>query len=272
MPSWRARGRRISEPMFFVLSKLLIFLLKPITWVAILLLWSWLARSPKRKKRLGVAALALLLVFSNPFLFNLTVNSWEMETITADQIEEPYDIGILLGGFSAMDIRPAHDRHNFNDRANRFLNTLELYRSGKIERILITGGSGRLVRESPKEADQTKSFLLKLGVPEADILTENESRNTWENAKFTEAYLTEKSLRNERLLLITSAWHMPRALNAFHAAGLTEVTPFSVDFLSEELQPAPANVFLPNARFFFLWELIVKEWVGILAYSIKGYN
>lgn len=256
--------------MFFILSKILLFLLKPITWVAGLLLWSWFAK--KRKRWTVAAALLILLVFSNPFLFNLTVRAWEKKTLTADQIEQPYDIGILLGGFSAVHTLPTHDRYNFNDRANRFTNTLGLYRTGKIKKILITGGSGRLLQNSePKEAPQAKAFLLKIGIPESDIIIEPKSRNTYENAAYTKALLEERGLLDQRLLLITSAWHMRRAIGCFEAVGL-DATPFSVDFLSEVKQASPDKVFLPDARAFYLWELLIKEWVGILAYRIRGYG
>lgn len=256
--------------MFFILSKVLLFLIKPITWVTGLLLYSWFTK--KRKRWSVAAALVLLLVFSNPFLFNMTVRAWEKKTLTADQIETPYDIGILLGGFSAVQTVPAHDRYNFNDRANRFTNALELYKAGKIKKILITGGSGRLLQKGePKEAPQTEAFLLKIGIPASDIIIESKSRNTYENAAFTEQLLEERGMEQQRLLLITSAWHMRRAMGCFEAVGL-EVTPFSVDFLSEKLQAAPDKVFLPNARAFYLWELILKEWVGIVAYRIRGYG
>ena len=255
--------------MFFILSKLLVFLLKPITWLSALLLWSWFAR--RRKRWAVAAALVIQLVFSNPFLFNLTVRSWEKQTITADEIEPPYDIGILLGGYSALRVIPRHDRQNFNDRANRFLNTLELYRSGKIKKILITGGSGRLIQSGPREATETQSFLLKLGIPPEDILVESQSRNTYENAYYTQQLLQERGLQDQRLLLITSAWHMKRAIGCFEKVGL-ETTPFSADFLSEELSAAPEDLFLPDARTFQLWELILKEWVGMLAYKLRGYH
>ena len=256
--------------MFFILSKVLLFMIKPITWVTGLLLYSWLAK--KRKRWSVAAALVLLLVFSNPFLFNMVVRAWEKKTLTADQIEQPYDIGILLGGFTAVRTQPAHDRFNFSDRANRFTNALELYKSGKIKKILITGGKGQLMLGGePREAPHTKAFLLKIGIPESDIIIESQSRNTYENAAYTQQLLKERGLQDQRLLLITSAWHMPRAIRCFEAVEL-EVTPFSVDFLSEELQAVPDKVFLPNARAFYLWELILKEWVGIVAYRIRGYG
>jgi len=255
--------------MFFILSKLLLFLIKPITWVTGLLLYSWFAK--KRKRWSVAAALVLLLLFSNPFLFNMTVRAWEKKTQTADQIEQPYDIGILLGGFTAVRTQPAHDRYNFSDRANRFTNALELYKSGKIKKMLITGGKGQLMLGGePREATHTKAFLLKIGIPESDIIIESQSRNTYENAAYTQQLLEERGLQDQRLLLITSAWHMPRAERCFESVEL-EVTPFSVDFLSEELQAAPDKVFLPNARAFYLWELILKEWVGIVVYRIRGY-
>lgn len=72
--------------MFFLLSKLLVFLLKPITWVAALLFLSWFSARPGRKRRYVMFALALLLLFSNGFIFNTVVSAWEPETLTADKI------------------------------------------------------------------------------------------------------------------------------------------------------------------------------------------
>ncbi len=255
--------------MFFLLSKLLVFLLKPITWVAGLLFFSWFSGKPKRKRRLVMLALALLLLFSNGFLFNLAIQAWERPTLTADKIEAPYPVGILLGGYSNFNVVPGHDRYNLNDRANRFVNVLELYRKGKIRKILLTGGQGSLINQHSAEAESAARFLQELGVPRADIMVEAQSRNTYENARFTQQLIKAQGLQGP-FLLLTSAWHMRRAKGCFEAAGL-EVTPFSVDYLSETWQPSPEQIFLPDARTFYLWELLIKEWVGLLAYKVQGY-
>lgn len=256
--------------MFFILSKLLVFLLKPITWVTGLLFLSWFSAHTKRKRRYVMFALVLLILFSNSFLFNAVISAWEPETLTADKIEAPYAVGILLGGYSNLNIRPAHDRHNLNERANRFVNALELYKKGKVQKLLLTGGQGSITQKNPPEASEAVHFLETLGVPRRDIIVEDQSRNTYENAAFTKALIEEQGLEGP-FLLITSAWHIPRAQACFDQVGL-EVTPFGVDYLTEQWSPSPEQIILPNARTFHRWELILKEWVGILAYKLKGYN
>lgn len=256
--------------MFFILSKVLVFLLKPITWVAGLLFLSWFSAKPKRKRRYVMFALVLLLLFSNGFIFNIVISAWEPETVTAEKIEKPYAVGILLGGYSNLNIRPAHDRHNLNERANRFANALELYKKGKVRKLLLTGGQGSITKRNPPEASEVVEFLETQGVPRGDILVEDQSRNTYENAVFSKALIGEQQLQGP-FLLLTSAWHMPRASACFEQVGL-DVTPFAVDYLTEEWAPSPEQLVLPNARTLYLWELIIKEWVGILAYRVKGYN
>lgn len=255
--------------MFFMLSKLLVYLFRPITWVILLLAYAWLGRREGRKRKAVLTALALLFLLSNQTLFNLAVRAWEPDLLTAGQLTEAYDIGILLGGFSNPYIRPGHDRFNLNDRANRFVNVLELYHSGKIRRIMVSGGSGQLLSDAPLEAIEARDFLLKLGVPAQDILIEPNSRNTYENALFSKKVLDEAA-PGARCLLLTSAWHMHRAYGCFEKQGL-KTTPFPVDYLSEQWRFTPDRLLMPNARTFFLWELIIKEWVGYLAYRVKGY-
>ena len=255
--------------MFFLLSKLLQFLIKPIVWVLILLAYAWLGRRPQWKRRTLLTAIGLLFVLSNQAFFNLVIRAWEPDLLTADQIHEPYDIAILLGGFSNPNIEPGADRHNLNDRANRFVNALELYRTGKIRKLLVTGGNGSLLQDGPLEANETRSFLLALGIPESDIIIEPASRNTYENALFTQRLLKEK-YPNARCLLLTSAWHIRRASACFGKAGLA-TTPFPVDYLSEQWQFTPDKLLVPNARTFALWELVIKEWVGYGAYWVRGY-
>ncbi|MBV6653923.1 MAG: YdcF family protein [Mameliella sp.] len=256
--------------MFFILSKLLVFLVKPITWLTVLLFLSWFSGNPKRKRRYVMLALVVLLVFSNGFLFNAMISTWEPETLTADKIASPYAVGILLGGYSNQNIVPGHDRHNFNSRANRFTNALELYKQGKIKKLLLSGGQGSIIKRNLPEASVMVSYLETMGVPRSDIIVEDKSRNTYENALFSKAILKEKGIDGP-YLMITSAWHMPRSIGCFEAVEL-EVTPYAVDYITQKWAPSPQQIFLPSARTFSLWELIIKEWVGILAYKLKGYN
>ena len=152
--------------MFFILSKVLFFLIQPLNWVLGLMLYSLLAKKAVRKKCSLLLAVVLGFFFTNHFIFNEVVCWWEVETVTMDEISTPYDIGILLGGYSNPHIRPTADRMNFSRSANRFLNAYELYRTGKIRKILLTGGSGSILQNHPSEAVDAREFLLEVGVPD----------------------------------------------------------------------------------------------------------
>jgi len=203
-------------------------------------------------------------------LFNMVIGAWETKTITADAIDTPYDIGILLGGYSNVNTIPGHDRHNVNERGNRLLNTLELYQSGKIKKILLSGGTGSLLQQGQKEADLMFRFLQKMGVPDSVIIVESASRNTYENALFSKA-IVDAHFPGSSCLMITSAWHMPRARPCFDKLKMP-ITPFSVDFLSEQQQHPLDMWLMPDKLGFYKWEILIKEWVGMLAYRLKGYH
>jgi uncharacterized SAM-binding protein YcdF (DUF218 family) len=256
--------------MFFILSKILFIFIQPINWVIGLMLFALLTKKPQRKKRALIWATILFLFFTNRLIFNQFAKAWERKTITTDQIQQPYDIGILLGGYSNSQIRPNHDRFNFSNRGNRFMNAYQLYKTGKVKKLLLTGGSGDILQKNPSEGEEMRKFLLNIGVPESDIIVEGGSRNTWENAVFSKQILDEIH-PNERYLLITSAWHMRRSIGCFEKAGVV-FTPFSVDFLSERDRWAPENCLVPDRIGFYLWEMMIKEWVGCIMYRLKGYN
>ncbi len=255
--------------MFFIVSKILYFLIQPLNWVLGLMLFSLLSKNKKRKYRTLLLAVILGFFFTNKLIFNQVVKLWEVKTITADEIVQPYKIGILLGGYSNSNILPDHDRYNFSSRGNRFFNAYELYMTGKVEKLLLTGGSGALLNDRKSEAPRVYNYLIKMGVPEEDIIVEGESRNTYENAIFTKKILDEKYPRSN-YLLITSATHIRRAAACFDKAGVS-YTPFSVDFLGEKQEWYPSQTILPDSNGFSKWESLIKEWVGYVAYWVKGY-
>lgn len=233
------------------------------------MLYSLIAKNKSRKRKTLVAAVVLGFLFTNKLIFNQVIQLWEVKTITADEIAQPYEIGILLGGFSNSNIVPQHDRMNFSSRGNRFYNAYELYKTGKINRLMISGGSGRMVGKEYSEAPAIKQFLLRIGVPEEDIIIEGDSRNTFENALFSKKILDEK-FPNANCLLLTSAVHMRRSKACFNKVG-QNYTPFSVDFLSEEQEWYPNKTLIPDKNGFDKWESLIKEWVGYAAYWIRGY-
>ena len=254
--------------MFFFLSKFLFFVIKPLNWVLFVLLYGIFTKRATRRKKSLIIALLMVLFFGNHFIFNLVAHWWETPAMDMRRIETPYDIGILLGGYSDLNKRPDEDRQNFSESGNRFFQTYELYKFGKIKKILLTGGNGSILQDLPSEATEMRLFLLKIGVPDSAIIVEPNSRNTYENAVFTKEIL-DNNYPNARCLLITSAWHCPRSEAIFKKAGMP-FDVFPVDYFSENIKLTPDDI-MPDRLGFYHWELLIKEWVGYMVYWAKGY-
>ena len=250
--------------MFFLLSKTIYFLAKPFTWIVGAFLLSVFVK--RHRQRFFWTGLGLLLFFSNPFLSNAVMRAWEVapEPIATLPIHR---VGIVLGGITT-DKEP-RDRVHVTGSSDRVLHAVQLYRQKKIKKILVSGGSGKLLKDQVPEAELLKRLLLLSGIPPRDILTEAESRNTRENALNCAKLLNER-FPDEEHLLITSAYHMRRAEACFQKAGL-EVYPFGVDFRSDSPKYTPDQLLLPSASAIEGWEMVVREWVGMGAYAVAGY-
>lgn len=255
--------------MFFVVSKVLFFLIQPINWILLPLVYVLFGKNGKWKKKCLILSISAGFFFTNHFIFNQFARLWEVDTILMTDIEEPYDIGILLGGYSNFFIEPDTDRHNYNERGARFFHTYELYKKGKFKKFLLTGGSGFLFGTDKSEAVLARELLIRLGVPDRDIIVEPNSKNTFENALFTKMILEEK-YPNSRCLLITAAWHMRRSMGCFDRVNV-EYTPFSVDHMGEQARIAPASLIIPNSETLWRWEILTKEMIGLMAYKARGY-
>lgn len=255
--------------MFFILSKVLFFLIKPSVWILALLVYAIFGKRPARKQNALIAATVLFLFFSNHFIYNLIINGYEPPVVEMNDLDGVYDIGILLGGYSYFFPVQTEDRHTFNHSAGRLTETLELYHTGKIKKILLSGGSGRILTQERSEALEVAELLQRWNVPPKDILIEPDSRNTRENALFSKQFI-EENHPGARCLLITSAWHLPRAAACFRAVDM-EVTPFPVDHRSERIRAHPESWLLPDARGLDHWEKLIKEWIGYGVYWVRGY-
>ncbi|MDQ3111182.1 MAG: YdcF family protein, partial [Bacteroidota bacterium] len=202
--------------MFFFLSKIFAFLLMPLTWFFILLIWSWRTKNEGRKKRLRIAAFVIIILFSNRFVFDRTMHVWEINTI-----QEPaagtYDAIIVLGGMSSYDEQ--FDRIQFARGTDRLLQAIALWKKGVAPKIVFTGGSGSIRNSKIKEGEKIREFLHKAGIPDSVMIYETQSRNTHENALFTKPVLA-KEVPGGRYLLVTSAFHMRRSLACFAKEGI----------------------------------------------------
>jgi uncharacterized SAM-binding protein YcdF (DUF218 family) len=252
--------------MFFLLSKIFIFLLSPLFWVFVLLVFALCTKNQKRKRNCLIIGILLLVLFSNEFLFYEIERKWESPPTKLENLDT-YDYAILLGGFSSFDT--AFTKVKFNELADRFCQTLQLYQQKKVKKILITGGSGSLMHQDETEADKIKVFLRSLNIPESDIIMEMTSRNTHENAVNTAEYI-KKHDPKARCLLVTSAWHMHRALGCFKKTGMNVVA-YSTNFWTEPRKYDFDILVLPKPFVMSRWNSLIKEWVGYLTYKVMGY-
>ncbi|GAB3532350.1 YdcF family protein [Pontibacter brevis] len=239
----------------------------PFIWVLVLLLLAVFLKSVKIRRISLLAALAILLIFSNPFLANEAWRAWEVKAKPVNELEQ-FDVAVILTGVTGYR-EDIPDRIHTHKGADRFLHPLQLYRMGKIDKFLITGGSGHVLANAVPEAEQVEKVLLMAGVPEEAIITEGNSRNTHENAVNT-ARLLEQHPEWQDLLLVTSAFHMRRSAGCFEKAGVS-ATPFSTDFYASERRFTPDEFIIPSIHAFSNWHLLIHEISGYIVYKIMGY-
>lgn len=253
--------------MFFTLSKILGYLTSPLVWVSLFLVASWIVKKKRWKRRLFYAGIVSLLFFSNDFIANEAMRLWEVPPTPYSEINQVYTYGILLTGVTSTDKQP-DDRVYFLRGADRVIHTVDLYKRGIIQSVLVAGGSGRLITNGRKEADDIVKALELMGVPKQHILVENESRNTAESARNVKAMLAEQDTAS--VLLITSAFHMRRSEGCFTKAGIP-VDVFSTDFFTHPRYFTPDVLFVPKIEALNIWQKLIKEWIGVIAYRLAGY-
>lgn len=199
--------------------------------------------------------MVLLLLFSNSYLVGKFFNAYEAEYPPGRK----YDVGIVLGGFSNINKRTGEVA--FGSTADRFLQAISLYQKGVIKKILITSGSANLIDKEVKEADLVQKYLAELKVPDSIILIENQSRNTIENAKFSHDLLKEMD-KNSSILVITSAWHIPRAKLSFDKYFTNRVEYYPTNHIGKTEYDL-SDFIVPSAEAMSSWNILIKEWVGL---------
>lgn len=252
--------------MFFILSKILAFLITPLVWIVGLMIYSLFTKNESRKKKSFVWALGLLLFFTNPFILDEFMRLWEVPAKRYEEIDKVYDAAIVLGGI--MNYDEDFERLQFYRSNDRLMQAIELYQKGLVKKIVFTGGSGSINEPDKKEGPLVKRFLLMLGLPEQDLIFENESRNTRENALFLKPVL-EKEVPGE-YLLVTSGFHMRRALGCFRAVGIDPV-PYSTDRYSGPRKFDLDHLLVPHSDVMSAWNTLIHEWVGYIVYRVSGY-
>lgn len=253
--------------VFFFASKIIWLFLKPLNCLIFLLL-AWLLFRRLAWRRLGGLTLALLLLYGGAILLTplpeLAVRSLE-NRFPQPAVDGTAIAGIIVLGGATDDgaVAEARGQAAINGAAERLTTAIALHRTLADKTLIVSGFSGRLRPQGWNEAEITARLFEQQGVDMARVRFEAESRNTAENARLTAAMI---GAAERPWLLITSAWHLPRAVAAFRAENLA-VLPYPVDY-----RTAPAQLVWPRdiGSSLGLAGIALHEWLGMVVYWLTG--
>ncbi|MEA2884677.1 MAG: hypothetical protein QOH32_3933 [Bradyrhizobium sp.] len=256
--------------MFFALSKTLGVMLLPSNFliglglIGLVLLFTRLA---SHGRRLLAAAFVLLAICGWSPLGSLLLVPLEQRFSSWDAARGAPDGVVVLGGAIDPDRSATRGVPVFRGGVDRLITAAALAHRYPQARIIYSGGSANLVADdAAKEAEFAVAIFESLGIAKQRLILESRSRNTQENAEFSKAMASPKP--GERWLLVTSAWHMPRAIGVFRTAGFA-VEPAPADWRTAggNSLPAPATLASDNLG---NCDTAIREWIGLAAYRISG--
>ena len=179
---------------------------------------------------------------------------------------QAYDGIIMLGGFEDGNISRGRQTLALIDAGERLSETVRLARKLPRTKVIFSGGAGSIFFEAIDAGGAVGQYLRDVGVQSDRIVVESKSRNTWENAVFTRELV--KPAAGSRYLLVTSAWHMPRAMGIFRKVGF-DVVAYPVDYRIADAGDLQ-RPFSMMANGLKRVDRAAKEWIGLLAYWVSG--
>lgn len=262
--------------MFLYFSKLLPLLIYPLSLTCLLMLATLILlwKRPRWAALTLSLALAILFTASNAWVATWLVQSLEWRNLPPADLPQAEAI-VVLGGAVKPQIppRPWVDVAEAGDRA---LHGARLYRAGKAPLLILSGGRIEWQGGGPPESSDISQIVEMMGVPETAILQDPSSLNTYQNAVNVKRILQQRGLN--RVLLVTSAIHMPRSLAIFRKQGI-EAIPAPTDFLVSEQEVAELqgstgatilNLF-PGPEQLDRTQRALKEYLGLVVYRLRGW-
>ena len=253
----------------FVLSKLVWMAVQPLSLVfflglvaLLLILLRW------RRAAIGLLSTALLVLFATLYTTTGSVLLQTLEARFPRPAADPANLAcmIVLGGAFETEVTTARGGIELNQSADRFVEALRLALLHPQAKILVSGGDGSLSGAYEGDAAASLRFFSAFGLARDRLITEMTSRNTDENAQNSREVLVDNGLSD--CLLITSAFHMPRAVGLFRKAGI-ETVPWPTDYRTSGEATLGLDFTQPlsNSQ---LTTTAVREWLGLLVYRLTG--
>ncbi len=265
------------SPFLYGLYKLAKYAVYPYSWIILLailiLLLTWLPASPSATRwlrRLSLISLILIIMLGSPFVGHNLISILEAwhPPVDPSTLRKADAIVVLSGGVAPKgSLRPTTEPSQITKE--RMLCGVDLYARGLAPSVILSGGDASIVGHGPVEAEAMKGFAVRLGVPDQALVVETHSRTTYENAVEVRRLIQPST----SVLLVTSAFHMPRAQYLFHQQGIQSM-PYPCGYLSRN-SPSLAwtwNPFLliPTSSGLWINSLAISEFIGLLVYSLGG--
>ncbi len=256
------------ETIIWVLSKAIWMLVDLNNSLLVLLVLGTVLLFTDRRnlgRRLITIASTIILILSVLQFDQIMLLPLENRFPIPDPLPKSVEGIIVLGGAENARISHARDQVVLLDAAERLTTFVGLSRLYPAAKLVFAGGAGALNEQSFKGADTARKLFEQLGLHSSRVQFESNSRNTFENAK--NAFELVKPKKGERWILITSAWHMPRAVGVFRKIGWP-VIPYPVDFATSGKMEYGLDFYGLSAT--FSATQVLREWVGIVAYWYMG--
>ena len=242
------------------LHKILPLIASPLFLVFFLILFGAFLRS----KKITFFGLLVLFFCSLPVISNNLITYLEKDYTLQDasSINETDAIVVLSGMVTAIKTGETF-KYEFGDGVDRVLSGMDLLNNNKAPLLIFTRGKLPWQLGLP-EGEYLKEFAIKYGISEEKILLTDNVQNTDEEAKSVKRLL---NTNDAEIILVTSAFHMPRAKKIFEAANI-RIIPFAVDF-NRSTKKTTLMDFIPTARSLSETSFFVREMIGRLYYSLK---
>ena len=242
------------------LHKILPLIFSPFFFILSLIIFGLIIGS----KKTSFVGVVILVICSMPIISSKMIAYLESdyELNQPSEIDTANAIVVLSGMVKTIKTKDGLD-YEWGGAVDRFFTGINLFNLDKAPTLIFTGGKLPWSIGVP-EGEFLREEAIKLGIPKKDILLTENVENTDQEAKAIKKLL---SLDDPKVILVTSAFHMPRAQLVFEAAGIS-VIPFPVDFLIGTGKITLMS-FIPSASSFASTNFFVREMIGRTYYNLK---
>jgi len=242
------------------LHKILPLIASPLFLIIFLIILGTIFKS----KKITLFGIVILIFCSLPIISSKLTAYLEKDYTLQDAsaINNADAIVVLSGMIKTIKVNDKL-KYEFDDGVDRILSGIDLFKKNKASLLILTKGQLPWSLGMP-EGEYLKEFAIKFGVPEKSILLTDNVQNTDQEAKSVKKLLNSN---DAKVILVTSAFHMPRAKKVFEASNI-KVIPFAVDFISSH-QKLNFMSFIPSAGALNSTSFFIREMIGRLYYYLK---